>query len=190
MNIARVLLGLGALVMLVACAAQRPEAPAPSPNSGNFAAPEADEAAPAPPGAAPAPQGLEQRKAEESPAKDKELEFATVEAAERALNQAKSDLDRLALAEPSPVQSRRAADGAEKKSAPRAQAPSPAGAAASAAPNPQCEDACRAFASLSRAASAVCRLDGDSGAHCGRAKRMVSDSERRVSSCVCQPPGQ
>lgn len=140
------------------------------------------EAAPAAP--APAPQGLDKLRDTEAGQSD---DFPDLEAAERALNQAKSDLDRLALAEPvRPVGRAGSADGAsasraEKKDAKR---PAPSAAPASNAPN-VCESACRAFASLSRAARAVCRLDGDSGAHCTHAKRVVSDSQSRVSSCAC-----
>ncbi len=176
--------------MLSACAEQRatePAAPASSPAS--FAAPPAAEAAPvtaapATPAAAPTPQGLDQPSRTESSAKDEE--FTNLEAAERALNQAKSDLDRLALAE-APVQVGRAAptDGAPKAEKKTAHAAS-AGAAASSAPNALCDNACRAFASLSRAASAVCRLDGDGGSHCSRAKKVVADSQQRVASCACQ----
>jgi hypothetical protein len=145
------------------------------------------QAAPAPAEAAPAPQGLEQPKRAEA---ERDDEFPNLEAAERALNQAKSDLDRLALAAPMPALGRTSsADGAskaEKKDAKRS-APSAAGAApANNAPN-LCENACRAFASLSRAASAVCRLDGDNGAHCTHAKHVVSDSQQRVASCACPP---
>jgi hypothetical protein len=181
--------------MLSACAEQRatePAAPASSP--GAFASPPAAEAAPsiaapAAPAAAPAPQGLDQARSSESAGKDEE--FTNLEAAERALNQAKSDLDRLALAD-APVQVGRAApaDGAPKaekkdKSAHSASA-SAGAAAASPAPSALCDNACRAFASLSRAASAVCRLDGDGGSHCSRAKKVVADSQQRVSSCACQ----
>jgi hypothetical protein len=196
MKIRRVACGLWALAMLSACAEQRatePAAPASTPAA--FASPPAAEAAPssaapAAPAAAPspAPQGLDQSRSTESA--DKDEEFTNLEAAERALNQAKSDLDRLALAD-APVQIGRAApaDGAPKaeKKDKSAHASAGAGAAAaSSAPNALCDNACRAFASLSRAASAVCRLDGDGGSHCSRAKKVVAESQQRVSSCACQ----
>ena len=178
--------------LLSACATQRsaePAAPASAEDKAvTSTAPAAEpaspiEAAPPPPAAAPAPQGLDQPKSAES-ARDEE--FADLAAAERALNQAKSDLDRLALAAPMPAVGRASsADGtskAEKKDA----KPSAAGAAAPSAAPSMCENACRAFASLSRAASAVCRLDGDRGAHCTHAKRVVTDSQQRVASCSCQ----
>jgi hypothetical protein len=191
MKIRRVACGLWVVVMLSACAEQRatePAAPASSP--GAFAAPPAAEAAPssaapASPAAAPAPQGLDQARSTESAAKDEE--FTNLEAAERALNQAKSDLDRLALAD-APVRIGRAApaDGAPKAEKKDKSASGAGAAAASPAPNALCDNACRAFASLTRAASAVCRLDGNGGSHCSRAKKVVADSQQRVSSCACQ----
>jgi hypothetical protein len=164
--------GLWISVALAGCAEQRAQEPA-------------AEAAPVAPAAAPAPQGLDQPRSSEG-ARDEE--FANLEAAERALNQAKSDLDRLALAgTPATVGRAAPADGAraEKKDAKAGQAPTAAGAAASSAPSALCENACRAFASLSRAANAVCRLDGNGGSHCSRAKRVVADSQQRVASCAC-----
>ncbi len=193
MKLRRVACGLWAIAMLSACAEQRatePAAPASSP--GAFAAPPAAEAtpsiaAPAVPAAAPAPQGLDPARRTESSEKDEE--FTNLEAAERALNQAKSDLDRLALTD-APVQVGRAApaDGAPKaeKKNKSAHAASAGASAASSAPTALCDNACRAFASLARAASAVCRLDGDGGSHCSRAKKVVADSQQRVSACACQ----
>jgi hypothetical protein len=193
MNIARVVCGLGILGLFTACANQRseaPAAPAASPASVSTAPTQDEERAPTPAAAPPpapalAPEGLDQPK---SAAATEDL--STLEAAERALNQAKADLDRLALAGPTPELGRNA-DGAEKKDARRG-APSAAGASAPAAsaPSGQCEDACRAFASLTRAASAVCRLDGDGGSHCSHAKSVVTESQRRVASCTCPAPGQ
>jgi hypothetical protein len=191
MNIARVLAGFGCLLLFTACATQHAEetaAPVASPSNGNVTpapglAPESEQA----PAAAPAaPQGLDQRK---SQASSEDQELTTLADAERALNQAKADLDRLALAEPALGHS--TADRAEKKDAKRG-APSAAGAPAPApsAPNALCENACRAFASLTRAASAVCRLDGEGGNHSNHARHVVSDSERRIASCTCPAPGQ
>ncbi|MEO6602364.1 MAG: hypothetical protein ABIQ16_20955 [Polyangiaceae bacterium] len=190
MKIARLVYGLG-VVCFGACAQRAPEATAPSATSGatNYASPPATEvapvAAPASPRPAPAPQGLAD---ESGKRKSAELddEFATLEAAERAFNQAKSDLDRLAIAEPSPTAGRSApSDGAaEKKDSSSAKAPKSV-ATASSAPSELCDNACRAFSSMSRAASAVCRLDGSSGAHCAYAKRVLADSRLRVASCSC-----
>ena len=187
MKFARLACGLGVMAWFGACAQRAPEASAPSASStnSNYATPPAAEEAPASPPPAPAPQGLGDEPSKRKSA-DLDQEFSSLEAAERALNQAKADLDRLALAAPSPTVGRSAAsDGAtEKKEKPRAQAPQ-AGAAASSGPNVLCENACRAFSSISRAANAVCRMDGDSGAHCSHAKRVLADSQLRVASCSC-----
>jgi len=186
-------IGVGAC--FTACAVQRsPEAnaPAASVTSGGAktAAAEAQPAAPESPAAAPAPAPLAAHDGLDAPkskrARD-EGEFSTLEAAERALNQAKADLDRLALAEPPPsVGHDAAADrAAEKKESKPGRAPSAAGAAAATKSSAICEEACRAFASLSRAASAVCRLDGSNGTHCSHAKHVLADAEQRVTSCSC-----
>jgi len=184
---------LGALALFQACAAERPpqaSAPAESPRAAASASAADDAAqdslkttAPAP--AAP-PVGLGQRS--EPSRVEYDQEFTSLDAAERALEQAKADLDRLALAEPTPTVGRStAADrAAEKKAGTKGNRPSAAaGVAEKAAPTSVCENACRAFSSLSRAADAVCRLDGSRGAHCTRAKRIVVDSEPRVASCSC-----
>jgi len=195
MKIARVVATLGALALFQACAAGRPpqaSAPGESPRAAASASAADDTAqdslkttAPAPAPAAP-PVGLEQRS--EPSRLEPDQEFTSLDAAERALEQAKADLDRLALAEPTPTVGRStAADrAAEKKAGTKGNRPSAAaGVAEKAAPTSVCENACRAFSSLSRAADAVCRLDGSRGAHCTRAKRIVVDSEPRVASCSC-----
>jgi len=184
--------GIWILAGFTACAqrSSEPNAPAASattaPAEERAAAPLSSVATPAP--AAPiAPQGLDQPKSKASNQKDDELEFTSLEAAERALNQAKADLDRLALAEPSPTVGRAAAAdrAAEKKASQPGRPPGAAGAAAPVKSSAVCEDACRAFSSLSRAASAVCRLDGSSGTHCSHAKHVLADAEQRVASCSC-----
>jgi len=190
MKVARLVAGLGLWLGFTACAAQRsPEASAPADRATTTAL-AAERAAPESPAALPAPappaaaQGLDAPKSK--PARE-EAEFSSLEEAERALNQAKADLDRLALAKPSPVVgSDRAEDRvAEKKENKPGRAPSAAGAAAASKPNALCEEACRAFSSLSRAASAVCRLDGNGGTHCSRAKQVLADAQQRVASCSC-----
>ena len=176
-------------VCCTACA-RSPEASAPAASSTStiapadqrVATPESAVAAPAP---APASaQGLDTPK---SKAARDEAEFGSLEEAERALNQAKADLDRLALAEPAPAIGRSGSSGpaAEKKESKPARAPSPAGAAAPVKSNAVCEEACRAFSSLARAASAVCRLDGATGSHCNHAKHVLADAQQRVASCSC-----
>jgi len=138
---------------------------------------------------APAPAaGLPGLDGSNSKAAEDEAEFSNVEAAERALNQAKADLDRLALAEPAKTVGRSSTakrDSEKKDTKPAERAPSATGAAAPMRSNAVCEDACRAFSSLTRAANAVCRLDGSSGAHCTRAKHVLADAQQRVASCSC-----
>src|ERR1041384_5127532 len=109
MKVARLAGGLWACVWFSACAQSSPAPSAPSASATSAAIAPAEEAAkperpttaapaPAPPAAG--PQGLDQPK--KSKAAEDEAEFTSLEAAERALNQAKADLDRLALAEPAP----------------------------------------------------------------------------------------
>lgn len=50
-----------------------------------------------------------------------------------------------------------------------------------------CELACRALASMKRAADAVCRLAGEADPRCTDARRRVSESETRVAACSCGP---
>lgn len=185
MNVAKLAGWIGVWLWCTACAAPRspePSAPASAERDARPAAPAAaPAAAPPPPLAA---QGLDSPKPEA--ARD-EAEFSTLDAAERALNQAKADLDRLALAEPSPVIGHDAsADrAAEKKVTNKPSRASAAGAAAPAKSNAVCEETCRAFSSLSRAAHAVCRLDGSKGNHCSHAKQVLADAQQRVASCSC-----
>jgi hypothetical protein len=115
--------------------------------------------------------------------------LATLPDAERALERARAELD-AALLVPAPAPSA----GAAPASAPqqdkdeRREAPHASRKAASPPPPPTCEIGCRAFASLKRAASAICRLDEADGARCNHAKRVVSDAERHVASCACREP--
>jgi hypothetical protein len=185
MKIRHLAAGLGILASITACAAQRspePSVPAASP------AVAAEERAPtngspaAAPGPAPAREGLDARKSD--PARD-EPEFPNLEAAERALDQAKTDLDRVALAQPSPAFRRDAPT--EKRESEPGRARNAAGAATRSNTTPVCEEACRAFSSLTRAANAVCRLDGRTGTHCSRAKQVQADAQQRVASCSCPP---
>lgn len=48
-----------------------------------------------------------------------------------------------------------------------------------------CGTACRAFSSLGRAASAVCRLAGEKDARCTHAHQVVADAQKRVAVCGC-----
>jgi hypothetical protein len=67
------------------------------------------------------------------------------------------------------------------------------GAAADAAPakaekksaESSCATACRAFASLERAADAVCRITGEKDGRCAHAHAVVSDAKQRLAVCTC-----
>jgi hypothetical protein len=48
-----------------------------------------------------------------------------------------------------------------------------------------CAEACKAFASLQRAADAVCRLAGDDTRRCKKARETVEENERRIATCGC-----
>jgi hypothetical protein len=50
-----------------------------------------------------------------------------------------------------------------------------------------CVNTCKAYASLLRAKSAVCRLDVPNGARCARAEGIVRDATPQVQSCQCAP---
>lgn len=120
---------------------------------------------------------------------DAESEPATLAEAEQMLARAQAELDQLALNDaqapaagaPAPA----AAPEAPRDQAERGEkAASEAEAAPAPPPNP-CETACRAFASLERASNAVCRLDGESGQRCERARQIREGAARRVASCGC-----
>jgi hypothetical protein len=49
-----------------------------------------------------------------------------------------------------------------------------------------CGSPCRALASMKRAVLALCRMTGDDDDRCVDAKRTLSESTARVSSCKCQ----
>jgi hypothetical protein len=165
---------LGSLLLLaVACGRAAPEA-----------------AAPRAPGDEPAPTSL-------AGSAEQQEEPASLAEAEALLDRAKADLDRLALNDPGGVPATAAAAPAPAPAAPpapsRAEAERPAEKSAaqdSASPKKEettCETACKAFSSLERASSAVCRLDTEAPAkRCERAKQIKDDAARRVSSCSCR----
>jgi len=152
----------------------------------------------APQAAAPAP-AAESAPTAATPAdaltEKKEAAPMTLAEAEAQLDEARAQLDQLALndggpgsagapppapAAPAPAPAPKAeasrADGAEQPRRP----PSPTREASSA-----CETACKAFSSLNRASDAVCRLDNEDGKRCERARRIRDDASQRVASCGC-----
>ena len=147
--------------------------------------PPAEAAAPAATPAPAAPSSLREEEADEKPRDD-----TLARPSERdELAQAVAELER----------SRAELDGAfaRQKARPSSSAPS-AGASRSAdaneAPAPKaekksaessCSTACRAFSSLGRAASAVCRLAGEKDSRCTHAHQVLADAEKRVAVCGC-----
>lgn len=119
----------------------------------------------------------------------KEREPATLAEAEQLLASAQAELDRLALNEPHAPAAGAPAPATAAPEAPRDQAErreKSAEAEATPAPKPNpCETACRAFASLERASDAVCRLDGEDGQRCHRARQIRDGAAQRVASCGC-----
>jgi hypothetical protein len=167
------------------------EAPAPAANQAApepEAAPEKEAApageqpstmAPAAPGPPPqAPAGAAPPPSSAAEAADEGEALQTVEQAQALLARAEQELQSLF------------GHGAQRKER-AAGAPSPASAPAAARPPARsrprspCASACRAFASLDRAAGAVCRLAGESDARCLRAKQSVKENAQRVASCDC-----
>jgi hypothetical protein len=114
---------------------------------------------------------------------DESVHFNTVEEAEAALARAHEELSTL-YARRDAVQEGEAAK--KPSAAPKRSAPAAAEEAeADSQSRQRCDLACRAFASLGRAAGAVCRLAGDDSERCTRAKKLVDDGARRVQGCAC-----
>jgi hypothetical protein len=115
--------------------------------------------------------------------RDETEHFNTVEEAEAALARAHEELTELYARRDKAKET----DAAKKPAAaPKRSAPAPAeDAEAESQSRQRCDIACRAFASLGRAADAVCRLAGDGSARCTRANKLVDDGARRVQDCAC-----
>jgi hypothetical protein len=48
-----------------------------------------------------------------------------------------------------------------------------------------CDQSCKAFLSLERAAAAICRLAGDADSRCTRAKKILEKNRQRMADCAC-----
>lgn len=183
----RILLLVGATALFVGCAAQAPR-PAPAATPAAPAPPaRQEEQPPAPAAAAPAPAGQTAPSSanQQVPTslttgekKAKKPEFNNVADAEAALARANRQL--VAMYAPT-------AGGATRRGA-AAKAPPAAGRASAESTTSQqsrCATACKAFASLRRAADAVCRLAGKDDARCHHARDLVDENSRRVAQCGC-----
>ena len=113
------------------------------------------------------------------PPKDESESFSTLEEAQKALDKAEGELS---VFGPAP----------EAKKASKAPPPaktSPSAARPLSEADPRCENACKAFASLERAAKGVCRLTKEDDARCVRARSVVEENRARVAACKCQANG-
>jgi hypothetical protein len=138
---------------------------------------EAPAAAPAEPPAESVPQEPAVAAPGGEPYASTSTEFRTLAEAESALAEAKAEIDRLGGAPPTAGAAAPPSAKAEESAARAADVKKADGG---------CDDACRAFASLARAADAVCRLDTQNTGRCERARQTVVDAERRLASCGCR----
>jgi hypothetical protein len=99
----------------------------------------------------------------------------TIEEAEAEIERARAELSLTPQAQP---QSTTTPTGAAEPAA----APQHAGTPSSA----ECPNLCRAFQSMRRAQSALCRLAGESDERCAEAKKTVAETAGRVAYCGCQ----
>jgi hypothetical protein len=126
----------------------------------------------------PAAEAPAEAEAPSSASEKQGADFESLDQAESALQQAQAELDAFsAPAAATPSSGEAEADEA------RASRAAPA-AAGGAGPS-RCTTACQAFASLERAARAVCRIAGDSDARCARGKSAVDSYRSRVAACGC-----
>jgi hypothetical protein len=121
-------------------------------------------------------------------------EPTTLAEAEALLEQAKADLDRLALNEVPPSSAGAAAPAAAPPAPVTAPSPAPERKSsaddkprddAASSQGRTCDTACKAFSSLTRASDAVCRLDTEGGRRCERARQIRDDAAQRVATCGC-----
>ena len=161
---------VGTALLLGACAkrsqdksepaASAGQAPEEEPSDESVAAPPPAQAPAAPmpaPGANTAgPSSLTDDKEGAKKAKD----FATLEDAQAAFTQAQTELSAL-LTPGGKAQPLAGGDG-------------------------RCGKACKAFSSLKRAASAICRIAGSDDGRCTKAQKSVDENEKRVAPCGCE----
>ncbi|MBK7584176.1 MAG: hypothetical protein IPI67_28745 [Myxococcales bacterium] len=132
--------------------------------------------------AAPNAGGLDR----DQPRAEDENQFTSLAEAEAALDRARAELG--PATPPTPGARAKTSETANKK--PAKPAPSGGEAEPLAAGTDRCVSACKAFASLKRAGSAVCRLAGETNERCKRARGIVQESETKVAVCKCAPDGE
>jgi hypothetical protein len=159
------------------------------------APPPAAEPAPAAPSSLQSDQSAEHDEFSRVPISDKQSRVLDdLDSALAEFERAKAELEG-ALRQSSNAASGGAAPGTASapvrtrpSSPPRAEAEAPKDRAEKkAASETSCQLACRAFASLERAADSVCRLAGPRDDRCTRAREIVTANTPRVASCGCRP---
>jgi len=188
----RLAFALTALAFVAACGRgleTAPSAPSTETAPAGSRAPTPPPAEAAPPAPAAAPFDTENEKGDErreealqAPAKRDELGEAVAE-----LERARTELDSALApraARPSATAGSGASRGADADASRAPAAPAPKAEKKSS--ESSCSTACRAFTSLGRAASAVCRLAGDKDARCTHAHDVLADAQKRVTVCGCQ----
>jgi len=175
--------------------------PAVSPAEGAAPAPPPPATEPAPVAAPAAPSSMQGDDLDESASSgrvtisEESRPIANLDQAIAEFERAKAELEG-AFRQSSNAATGGAAPGAAAAPArPRASSPARAEAEApkdraekkAAEPETSCQTACRAFASLERAADSVCRLAGPKDSRCTRAQEIVTTNTPRVASCGCRP---
>jgi hypothetical protein len=127
--------------------------------------------------------GSTERSKEDS---DKLVEPKTVEEAQDQIARARAELE---VASRTPTGDASSSSTPPKATEPKAESrPSPQGGAS---PHEEryadtCGSPCRALASMRRAVEALCRLTGDGDNRCADARRTLTESTTRISSCKCE----
>ncbi len=164
---AAIALWLGMSSAGCAGAARAPEAPSP-PQATEPAAPSAAEAEEAPP---------------QPTLPEAEAQLAAAQAELEGLFQGVAAVAPPPPAERQPATTPGSADSSADAARASGGAAAPTGSSPKASPQ-RCVAACKAFASLSRAVDAICRLSEDA-AQCERARRTREEQARRVAVCGC-----
>jgi type IV secretory pathway VirB10-like protein len=185
----RLVFAVTGLLFVAACGKEvAPQAPRSESTPASAAPPPPPAEAPA--AVAPAPTSLDEAEAQDkpreealsAPAKRDELGEAVAEL-ERARTELEGALSPRA-SRPAATAGAGASRGADADASRAPAAPAPK--AEKKGSESSCSTACRAFTSLDRAASAVCRLAGEKDARCTHAHDVLADAQKRVTVCGCQ----
>lgn len=111
--------------------------------------------------------------------RQEEPEPKTIDEAKQQLDQAVAAMDRRETLVAQPATNDFNGGGGGGAVAPRPQPPPTA-------VETDCQRMCRAFASMQRAQTALCRMAGEDDPRCTEAKKVVEDNAKRVAQCGCQ----